>query len=178
MASDGIGETLLESYGFRLRAIYELGAKTLERLDDADYVWRPNDASNSIAVIVQHLNGNMLSRWTDFLSTDGDKPNRDREAEFTEPQTTTRAQIVGKWEEGWTCLLDTIEGLAPEDLAKQITIRGQALSVIDAINRQMIHYGYHTGQIVYIARQIQSEDWESLSIPRGMSVGYKPTKRD
>ena len=97
MAPDGIGETLLESYGFRLRAIYELGTQTLERLDDADYVWRPNDASNSIAVIVQHLNGNMLSRWTDFLSTDGDKPNRDREAEFAEPQTTTRAQIVGKW---------------------------------------------------------------------------------
>ena len=141
-------------------------------------MWRPNDASNSIAVIVQHLNGNMLSRWTDFLTTDGDKPNRDREAEFTEPQSITRAQIMEKWEEGWTCLFNTIEGLVPEDLEKQITVRGQDLSVIDAINRQFIHYGYHTGQIVYLARQIQSEDWESLSIPRGMSGDYKPTKRD
>lgn len=173
-----IGNLFLESIQFRFQGIKELGDKALAQLDDDDLNRSPGVESNSIAVIVRHMHGNMLSRWTDFLTTDGDKPWRDRDGEF-EPETRDTAETVRKnWEAGWNCVFDAIAALTPDDLLKEVVIRGQSLGVIDAIERQVAHYGYHTGQIVYLARMWRAGDWQTLSIPRGASKAYTPKKRD
>ena len=132
---------------------------------------QPNEASNSIAVIIQHLHGNMLSRWTNFLTEDGEKEWRKRDEEF-EAQQFSKQQLVEKWEEGWKVFLNTLESLQEDDLLKTITIRTQPLVVIDAINRQMAHYCSHVGQIIYIGRLIKEGQWQSLSIPKGASQQF------
>ena len=143
-----------------------LGEKAMAQVDDAGLNWQTNEESNSIAVIVKHLWGNMLSRWTDFLTTDGEKPGRQRDAEF-QNDWKGRDFIVQKWEEGWKILFDVLESLKPADLSGTITIRNQPLIVIDAINRQLAHYSSHVGQIIYIAKWIRNQEWQSLSIPKG-----------
>ncbi|MCC6490579.1 MAG: DUF1572 family protein [Candidatus Hydrogenedentes bacterium] len=162
----------------RFRSTMELGDKALAQLCEADLLWRPGPESNSIAVIIQHLHGNMLSRWTDLLSSDGEKPWRERDAEFTEPAEADRARLMELWEEGWACLLKAVDGLVAEDLALDVVVRGQSLSVLDAINRQLAHYAYHVGQIVYVARARKGETWNTLSIARGASRQYAPRQRD
>ena len=132
----------------------------------------PLDANtNSIAVIMKHVAGNLLSRWTDFLTTDGEKPWRDRDGEFVDT-FTSRQELVAYWESGWKCLFDTLEGLTESDLAKTVTIRGEAHSVPLALQRSLAHCGYHVGQIILIARILAGEKWDTITIPRGGSSGY------
>jgi hypothetical protein len=156
----------------RFRQYKESGDKTFMQLNDADFHLRSGNESNSIAVIIQHMAGNMLSRWTNFLTEDGEKPWRQRDEEFGDHPSYTKQQLIESWEKGWRCLLNTLESLTEEDLLKTIYIRKEGLSVIDAINRQLAHYPYHVGQIAYIARMIKKEDWKSLSIPVGQSQQY------
>ncbi|MEG0386217.1 MAG: DUF1572 family protein, partial [Solibacillus sp.] len=130
-----------------------------------------NEESNSVAVIVTHLSGNMVSRWTDFLHSDGEKPYRNREQEFVE-NIPSKAELIATLELGWATLFETLNNLGEEDLLKDVFIRGQSHSVIEAIERQLAHYAYHIGQIVYIGKQIKSGNWESLSIPIGQSESY------
>jgi hypothetical protein len=155
----------------RFRSYKELGDKTFAQLEDAHFFQQPSGNSNSIAVIVKHMHGNMLSRWTNFLAEDGEKSWRQRDAEFDE-RVSTRQHIIELWEEGWKCLLDTLNSLKPEDLDKTITIRTEPLKVYDAILRQLAHYPYHVGQIVYLGRLFKNEEWQSLSIPKGDSAAY------
>ena len=152
-----------------------LGDKTFAQLNEEQMFWQPNQDSNSIAVIVKHLHGNMLSRWTDFLTTDGEKESRDREAEF-DNDTPTKADVLARWEEGWRCLFDAINPLTDNDLDAVIYIRNQGHTVMEAINRQLAHYPYHVGQIVFIGKMLRSDEWTSLSIPRNQSHIYNAEK--
>lgn len=152
-----------------------LGEKTIAQLPDEKLYWQYNKESNSIAIIVKHLWGNMLSRWTDFLTSDGEKQWRERDAEF-ENNINSREELLAKWDEGWKCLFDAINPLTNEDLEKEIFIRNMGHSVTEAINRQLAHYAYHVGQIVFIGKMICNEDWVSLSIPRGDSKNYNEEK--
>jgi hypothetical protein len=152
-----------------------LGEKAIAQLPDDKLFWQYNESSNSIAIIVQHLWGNMLSRWTDFLTTDGEKEWRDRDAEF-ESVITTKEELLNKWNEGWDCLLNSLKPLTGEDLHKIIYIRNQGHTVMEAINRQLAHYPYHVGQIVYVAKMIADSDWLSLTIPKGSSQSFNADK--
>lgn len=163
-----LGTEFLASVIKRFKEYKALGEKTFAQLNEKHMLVQPNDASNSIAVIIQHMHGNMLSRWTDFLTEDGEKPWRKRDDEF-ETHSHTKEQMLQLWEEGWRVFLNTLQSLTEDDLLKTITIRSQPLLVVDAINRQMAHYSYHVGQIVYIGRWLKDAEWHSLSIPKGGS---------
>lgn len=151
-----------------------LGEKTFAQLPDDKLFWQYNADSNSIATIVKHLWGNMLSRWTDFLTTDGEKEWRNRDGEF-ENDITTREELLQKWNEGWKVFLDTLKSLKEEDLQRIIYIRNQGHTVMEAINRQLAHYPYHVGQIVF-AGKMGAEAWQSLSIPKGNSKQFNAEK--
>lgn len=155
----------------RFRYYKELGNQTFKQLTESELFHQPSSESNSIAVIVQHMHGNMRSRWTHFLTEDGEKEWRERDGEFEEKKYS-KEDLLNKWEEGWACLLDTLDSLTPQDLTKTITIRTEPLSVYDAILRQLAHYPYHVGQIVYLGRLLRNEQWMSLSIPKGDSLSY------
>ncbi len=150
-----------------------LGERAMAQLPDEGLFWQYNEESNSIAIIVNHLHGNMLSRWTNFLTEDGEKTWRTRDAEF-EDQIKDRRQLLEKWEQGWQCLLNALNELKEEDLSRKIFIRGEAHAVSDAIFRQLAHYAYHIGQMVFIAKMIKDKDWQTLSIARGKSKEYRP----
>ncbi|MBL7952629.1 MAG: DUF1572 family protein [Flavobacteriales bacterium] len=152
-----------------------LGEKTFAQLADDELHWQHNEDTNSVATIVKHLAGNMRSRWTDFLTSDGEKEWRDREAEF-ENDLGTREAMVAKWEEGWACLFSALDGLTEADLERIIYIRNQGHTVMEAINRQLAHYPYHVGQIVHIGKMLRGEAWQSLSIPRGRSADHNAEK--
>ena len=147
-----------------------LGDKTFSQLPDEALFRQYNNESNSIAVIVKHLWGNMLSRWTDFLTTDGEKPWRMRDEEF-ENDIADRQEMISKWNEGWNCLFNAIRALTPDDMDKIIYIRNQGHTVTGALYRQLAHYSYHIGQIVYIGK-LNAAEWSSLSIPRGKSSSF------
>ena len=152
-----------------------LGDKTFAQLPDEAFGWQYNAESNSIATIVKHLHGNMLSRWTNFLTTDGEKEWRKRDAEF-ENDNYSKEYIIQLWNEGWTCFFDTLNSLKEIDLNKIIYIRNQGHTVLEAINRQLAHYPYHIGQIVFLGKMILNQKWESLSIPKGDSKTYNDDK--
>lgn len=152
-----------------------LGEKTFLQLTDEQLFIQLNEESNSIATIVKHLWGNMLSRWTDFLTTDGEKAWRNRETEF-ENDIKNRAELLAKWNEGWTCFFNTLNSLTETDLSKIIYIRNQGHTVLEAINRQLAHYPYHVGQIVFIGKMLCNNTWTSLSIPKGNSKAYNEHK--
>ncbi len=152
-----------------------LGDKTFEQLTDDQLFWQYNEESNSIAVIVKHLWGNMLSRWTDFLATDGEKEWRDREAEF-ENSIKSRAELLAKWNEGWSCLFSALGSVNEDNFGTTIYIRNQGHTVMEAINRQLAHYPYHIGQIVFIGKMVRNAQWTSLSIPRGKSKAFNQEK--
>ena len=152
-----------------------LGEKTFAQVPEDKLFWQYNPESNSIATIVKHLWGNMLSRWTDFLTADGEKTWRDREAEF-ENDIATKQALLEKWEEGWQCLFKALDGLTESDLDKTIYIRNMGHSVTEAINRQLAHYPYHIGQIVFIGKMACDDAWASLSIPKGNSSAYNAEK--
>jgi hypothetical protein len=165
------GKEFLQTVNRRVKYYKDLGDKTFVQLNDADFHYQPNDESNSIAVIIQHINGNMLSRWTNFLTEDGEKEWRNRDDEFA-IHDCNKQQLIEKWEKGWKCFLDALVSLKEDDLLKTIYIRQEGLTVIDAINRQLAHYPYHVGQIVYIGRIIKDHDWKNLSIPKNQSAQY------
>lgn len=165
MESQAFSDLYLENM-WKLFGFYKtLGEKTIAQLKDEHINKRANDDSNSIALIVKHLSGNMLSRWTDFLTSDGEKPWRRRDDEF-EGEIPTIAELMTVWNTGWDCLLKTLKQLKPEDLEKTVYIRNEAQTVIEAISRQLAHYSYHVGQIIYMAKEIKGSDWVSLSIPK------------
>lgn len=152
-----------------------LGDKTFSQLKEEDLFWQYNDDSNSIFIMVKHLWGNMLSRWTDFLTSDGEKEWRKRDEEF-EGDIQAKEELLKKWNEGWECLFNAINTLSESDLSKTIYIRNQGHTVVEAINRQLAHYAYHVGQIVYCGKMIQGDKWQSLSIPKGKSKDYNKEK--
>ena len=139
--------------------------KAIEQLTESELFWSPNEESNSVAVIVKHMSGNMVSRWTDFLTTDGEKPFRNRDDEFV-GDMQTKEQVLELWELGWTTFLNALEDINEGHLLKTITIRNEPHSVIEAIERQMYHYSYHVGQIVFITKILKASDWKTLTIPR------------
>ena len=147
----------------------------MSQVPDEQLFWQYNEESNSLATIVKHLHGNMLSRWTDFLNADGEKDWRQRDAEF-ENDLGSKEAIVQLWEEGWTCLLDALDQLSDADLDKTIYIRNMGHTVTEAINRQLAHYSYHIGQMVFIGKMTQNESWDSLSIPKNQSTSYNKEK--
>ena len=170
-----LGNEYLKIIKERFESVKDLGDKTISQLSEKDIHWKLNEASNSIAIIAKHLSGNMISRWSDFLTTDGEKDFRNRDQEF-EDDISSKQEMITIWEKGWNTLLDTLNGLENQDLLKNVTIRGENHTVLEAIERQMAHYSYHVGQIVYIGKQLKDESWETLSIPKGKSEEYLQEK--
>ena len=160
------GENYLKSVLKEFHKLKDLGDKSFQQIKDEDFFWQPDEDSNSIAINIRHVSGNMHSRWTDFLTTDGEKETRMRDDEFERLFYTDKDDILSRWESGWKCLFDAIESLTPDDLGKIVYIRKEAHTVIEAINRQLTHIGYHIGQIVYLAKYRGKGAWRSLSIPR------------
>jgi hypothetical protein len=166
-----LGHEYLTTTIKRLKYYKDLGEKTFAQLQEKDFHWQPSSESNSIAVIIRHMSGNMLSRWTNFLTEDGEKEWRQRDDEFG-MNDDSKQLLIETWDKGWNCFLDSLNSLSADDLLKTIYIRKEAMSAIDAITRQVAHYSYHIGQIVYIGRIIQNENWKSLSIPKNHSQQY------
>ena len=155
----------------------KLAEGAMEQVTDSQLFTALDSEMNSIAVIVKHMSGNMRSRFTDFLTSDGEKPDRNRDSEFVDPPAT-RAELMTLWERGWTLVFASIEPLRDADLERTVTIRGEPLTVLQAINRQLTHYSYHVGQIVYVAKHYAGNSWRTLSVPKGKSTEFnaKPTK--
>src|SRR5579872_6181435 len=168
-------ETYLLSAIKRFEYYKMLGEGAFDQLTDEQLFWSYNEDSNSIATIVKHLHGNMLSRWTDFLTSDGEKEWRKRDNEFID-DSVTKANMIARWEDGWKCVFDVMASLTPEDVGKTIYIRKEPHTVMQAINRQLTHYAYHVGQIVYLAKAIRSAGWKSLSVPKGKSEEFNKEK--
>lgn len=169
------GQNIIELYQKLFRYYKSLGEKSMNQLEDAAFFWQPNAASNSIAIIVQHLSGNMLSRFTDFYTSDGEKPGRNRDSEF-EHIYQTAAEVWDGWNKGWNCLLEIADNLKEENLTQIVYIRNEGHTVLEAVGRQLAHYSYHTGQIVYIAKSIKDKEWQTLSIPKGGSKSFNDDK--
>lgn len=170
-----INDNYLESVKKQFLYYKGLGEKAMEQVPDQQLFWQYNNESNSIATVVKHLSGNMISRWTDFLTSDGEKEWRQRDAEF-ENDIKTREDLLKVWDKGWDCFEKTLNSLTVNDLEKIIYIRNQGCTVVDAINRQLAHYPYHIGQIVFISKMMVDEKWKSLSIPRNQSKNYNSEK--
>ena len=154
------------------RSNKQLGERAMEQLSDEQFFTAIDAEANSVAVIVKHLAGNMRSRWTDFLTTDGETPDRDRDSVFVLDANTSRADVLRWWEEGWRVVFDAIEPLRAEDLMRRVPIRGEPHTVVEAINRQLSHYAQHVGQIAFLAKHLRSSDWQTLSIARGASAKF------
>jgi hypothetical protein len=171
--NDQIGQHFLADALHTFRDYKKNAERAFAQTSDEDFFATLDPESNSIAVIVKHMAGNMLSRWTDFLTTDGEKPDRNRDMEFEMLPQTTKADMIAFWEKGWQCVFNAIEPLTADDLMKIITIRGQDHTVVQAINRQLSHYSNHVGQIVYLAKHFKSGEWQTLSVPRNRSAEFK-----
>ncbi|MFC7366371.1 MULTISPECIES: DUF1572 family protein [Bhargavaea] len=167
-----IGQEYLRAVRGRFDQLKDLGDRAVAQLNDQEIHHVPGPESNSIAVIVRHLSGNMISRWTDFLTTDGEKPDRNRDGEF-EIVSVTKAELREISEAGWKTLFGALDSLDEDDLLKEIFIRGERHTVIDAMERHLSHVASHIGQIVYIAKMLTGENWETLSIPKGQSETYR-----
>ena len=163
----------LEEAERQFRGHKRMAEGAMTQLRDQDFFVTLDPESNSVAILVKHLAGNMRSRFTDFLTSDGEKPDRFRDREFELSPATTRADVMKWWEEGWACVFAAIESLKPEDVMRTVTVRGQPHTVLQAMNRQIAHYAQHTGQIVFLAKHLRSNDWKTLSIPRGKSEEFK-----
>ena len=149
----------------------KLAERAIDQLSDEQLTATLDPEMNSVALIVKHMAGNMRSRWTDFLTSDGEKPDRDRDSEFIDPPAT-RAELMRLWDERWQCVFGAIAPLTEADLSRRVTIRGEAHSVLQAINRQIAHYSYHCGQIVFLAKHLKSSHWKSLSVARNRSAEF------
>ncbi len=170
--NDTISSHYLDEVRRQFRGHKRLAEGAISQLRDKELFVALDAESNSIAVIIKHLAGNMRSRFTDFLTTDGEKPDRHRDQEFEMYAGATRAEVMRWWEEGWARVFSALETLKPEDLMRTVTIRGEPHSVLQALNRQVAHYAYHVGQIVFLAKHFRSTEWKSLSIPRGKSEEF------
>jgi len=171
----------LEEVRRQMRGHKRMGEGAMAQLGEDDFFLTLDAESNSVAILVKHLAGNMRSRFTDLLTTDGEKPDRLRDREFEITGATTRADVMKWWEEGWACVLGAIDALKPEDVMRVVTIRSEPHTVLQAINRQIAHYAAHIGQIVFLAKHLRSTEWKTLTIPRGKSeefrkVAPKPAK--
>lgn len=152
-----------------------LGEKTFDQLNEEELLWQYNEDNNSIAIIVNHLWGNMMSRWTNFLSTDGEKEWRQRDLEF-ESIIRSKTELLEKWNEGWNCLFEALRSINQDNFHSEVFIRNQRHTVVEAINRQMMHYAYHVGQIVFLGKMIKRKQWKTLSIPKGKSDEFNDQK--
>jgi hypothetical protein len=170
--SPDISLPYLDEVRRQFRGHKRLGEGAVAQLKDEELFVALDPESNSIAVIVKHLAGNMRSRFTDFLTTDGEKPDRHRDQEFEMSSATTRAEMMRWWEEDWAHVFSALEAVKPDDLIPTVTIRGEPHSVLQALNRQVAHYAYHVGQIVFLAKHFRSNEWKSLSVPRGKSEDF------
>ena len=170
-----IPQNYLDSTRKLFRYYKSLGDKAMEQLDENKIHFRFEENSNNVATIVKHMAGNMLSRWTDFLTADGEKSWRNRETEFDDT-FRSKSEMLAYWEKGWNCLFDAVDPLKKEDLDKIVYIRSERHSVLDAMNRQLAHYSYHTGQLVFVIKALVASDWQSLSIPRGKSEEFNKDK--
>ncbi len=170
-----INSTYLESVKKQSLYYKTIGEKAIDQLEPQQIFFSANDDTNSIAVIIKHLAGNMHSRWTDFLTTDGEKEWRNRDSEFEEI-LTTKEEIMHVWDNGWACFFEALNSLQPHQLSDIIYIRNEGHTVVDALNRQLAHYPYHIGQIVFYAKMIKKSDWKSLSIPKNNSISYNNEK--
>ena len=166
----------LEEARRQLRGHKRMGEGAMSQLRDEDFFVTLDPESNSIAILVKHLAGNMRSRFTDFLSSDGEKPDRFRDREFEITPSTTRTDVMNWWEEGWGCVFSALDPLKPEDVMRTVPIRGEPHSVLQAINRQIAHYAQHIGQIVFLAKHLRTSEWQTLSIPRGESEEFNRQK--
>ncbi len=171
--SSEVSKHYLEEVRRQLAGYKRLGEGALSQLKDEEFFVAIDPESNSIAVIVKHIAGNMRSRFTDFLTTDGEKPDRHRDQEFEITPATTRAEVIRWWENGWTVVFSAIDSLKPEDLMRTVTIRQEPHTVLQAINRQVAHYAHHVGQIVFLAKHLRSSEWKTLSIARGKSQNFQ-----
>ena len=172
MSSDEIVRNYFEDAVKSFRAYKKLAEKAIAQVSDEEFFVTLDEESNSVAVIMKHMAGNMFSRWTDFLTSDGEKPNRNRDMEFVIEPQTTKDDVIDYWERGWKCVFEALEPLRPEDFGKKVTIRGEEHTIVQAINRQMTHYAYHIGQIVFLAKHFRSAEWTSLSVPRNRSAEF------
>ncbi|MFI5262974.1 MAG: DUF1572 family protein [Candidatus Kapaibacterium sp.] len=170
-----IGEEFLNQSRKVFRSQKDLADKAIAQLSDGELLWQPDPESNSVAINMKHLAGNMISRWTDFLTSDGEKPNRHRDGEF-EIASDDVQSLRAYWDRGYALFFKTIDSLTEDDLLKTVTIRNEPHTVIQAIQRQVSHYGYHVGQIVALAKHINGENWKTLSIPRGKSEEFLSRK--
>lgn len=170
-----INNNYIESVTKQMLYYKALAEQAIDQLEEKQLFLSFNDDSNSIAVIMKHMAGNMLSRWTDFLTSDGEKDWRNRDGEF-ENNFSTKDEVVSFWNKGWDCFFATLNSLQPDDLTKIVYIRNQGCTVVDAINRQLAHYPYHVGQIVFYAKQLKETAWDSLSIPKNKSNSYNAEK--
>jgi hypothetical protein len=168
--NDPLGQHYLADALKVFRTYKELGERAIAQARDEDLFVTLDPEANSIALVVKHMWGNMRSRWTDFLTSDGEKPDRNRDTEFVQDEGLTRADVLHWWADGWQLVFDAVEPLDAADLARTVTIRGVPHTVMQAINRQLAHYAYHVGQIVFLAKHFRSSEWQSLSIPRGQSA--------
>lgn len=175
---DTLAAHYLENALKNFRGPKRLADKAMAQVGDEEFFFRPDDESNSIALIVKHVAGNLRSRWKDFLTTDGEKPDRDRDSEFLVAEGETRAALVEAWERGWRILFEEVGALTPADLARKVLIRGEQHTVVEAVNRQLTHYGQHVGQIVFLAKHIRSSDWQTLSVARGRSRTFNSEMRE
>jgi len=171
LSAEGLGAGFLSHSIKRLEGYKQMADKAIGQLDSKQLFFSASPGSNSIAVIMRHMGGNMLSRWTHFLTEDGEKSWRNRDQEF-EPPLEDQKALLELWEKGWVCLLDTLRSLHGEDLEKYITIRGEKIIVYDAIIRQLMHYSSHVGQIVYLAKWLKGDNWQPLTIPKNQSAAY------
>ena len=170
--NESLATHYLEDSIASLRAYKKLADKAIDQLNEDEFFITLDEEANSIAVIMKHMVGNMFSRWTAFLTTDGEKPDRNRDMEFVIEPKTSREDVLAYWEKGWQRVFAALEPLGAEDLGKKVLIRGEEHTVIQAINRQLMHYANHIGQIVFLAKHFRSSEWKSLSIPRNRSAEF------
>jgi hypothetical protein len=171
LGADYLADALAE-----FRKYKAFAERALAQVPEEEWFRRLDPESNSLAVVIKHLSGNMHSRWRDFLTTDGEKPDRDRDSEFEEADADTQESILARWEAGWRLLFDAVGPLTDADLQKTVTIRGEPHTVLQAINRQLTHYASHVGQVVFLAKHLAGPHWQTLSIPRGKSGQFDVTK--
>lgn len=172
MTIQSIGQHYLDDALKWFRYYKQLAERTFAQISDEDFFRTIDEESNSIAVNMKHMASNMISRWTDFLTSDGEKPDRNRDMEFVILPGTSKDEMLDYWKRGWQVTFDAIEPLTPDDLMRIIRIRGQDHTVVQAINRQLAHYAYHVGQIVYLAKHFKASDWQSLSVPKNKSAEF------
>jgi hypothetical protein len=172
MSNESIVQNYLDDARSSLRAYKKLADKAIAQVQDDEFFVTLDEEANSVAVVMKHMAGNMFSRWSDFLTSDGEKPTRHRDLEFVIEANTSKDDVLKYWESGWQCVFDALDPLHASDFEKTVTIRGEIHTIAQAINRQLMHYSYHIGQIVFLAKHFRSAEWKSLSIPRNRSADF------